>query len=141
MTSKDFTLKPVLVDNNGNKIANLTTAKTVEAGELIICDQTSEEIADPELWSPENPALYKAYTYIYENDTLLDNYETSFGFRWMEWTADKGFFLNGEHVYFIHLSGTNNTPSLLSDMARAQMKTPFTVCEKGQCYGGNMEKS
>ena len=47
---------------------------------------------------------------------------------------------NGEHVYFIHLSGTNNEPSLLSDMARMQVKTPFTVCEKGRCYGGNMEK-
>ncbi|HKM05454.1 MAG TPA: MBL fold metallo-hydrolase [Sphaerochaeta sp.] len=47
----------------------------------------------------------------------------------------------GEHVYFIHLSGTNNEPSLLSDLARLQMKVPFTVCEKGQCYGGNMEKS
>ncbi len=48
---------------------------------------------------------------------------------------------NGEHVYFIHLSGTNNEPSLLSDLARSQLKIPFTVCEKGQCYGGNMEKS
>ncbi len=43
---------------------------------------------------------------------------------------------NGEHVYFIHLSGTNNTPALLSDLARSQMKRPFTVCEKGRCYGG-----
>ncbi|MDY0289213.1 MAG: MBL fold metallo-hydrolase [Sphaerochaeta sp.] len=48
---------------------------------------------------------------------------------------------NGEHVYFIHLSGTNNEPSLLSEMARLQIKTPFTVCEKGRCYGGNMERS
>ncbi len=48
---------------------------------------------------------------------------------------------SGEHVYFIHLSGTNNEPSLLYDMARGQIKTPFTVCEKGRCYGGNMEKS
>ncbi len=48
---------------------------------------------------------------------------------------------DGEHVYFIHLSGTNNKPSLLYDMVRGQMKTPFTVCEKGQCYGGNLEKS
>lgn len=43
---------------------------------------------------------------------------------------------NGEHVYFTHLSGTNNEPSLLSDLARIQVKTSFTVCEKGQCYGG-----
>jgi hypothetical protein len=48
---------------------------------------------------------------------------------------------NGEHVYFIHLSGTNNKPSLLSDMAHEKVKIPFTVCEKGRCYGGSMEKS
>jgi len=57
----------------------------------------------------------------------------------MQFLQESGF--NGEHVYFIHLSGTNNAPSLLSDMARVQMKIPFTVCEKGQCYGGNLEKS
>ncbi|NBK20805.1 MAG: MBL fold metallo-hydrolase [Spirochaetia bacterium] len=57
----------------------------------------------------------------------------------MQFLQESGF--NGEHVYFIHLSGTNNAPSLLSDMARVQMRIPFTVCEKGQCYGGNLEKS
>lgn len=47
----------------------------------------------------------------------------------------------GEHVYFIHLSGTNNKPSLLYEMARTQVKSPFTVCEKGVCYKGDIERA
>ena len=35
---------------------------------------------------------------------LIDQYETSFGIRRFEWTADKGFFLNGEHYF---LRGAN----------------------------------
>ena len=46
----------------------------------------------------------------------------------------------GNHVYFIHLSDVNNNPSLLSDFARQKVKVPFTVCEKGKCYGGDMEQ-
>lgn len=103
-TKKDFTLKTIIVDRKGNEIAKITTAKSIKAGETIICDQTSDEIIHPELWSPENPALYNVLTYIYEDNSLLDKYETSFGFRWMRWTADKGFFLNGEHLY---LEGVN----------------------------------
>ena len=28
----------------------------------------------------------------------MDQVETQFGFRWTQWTADQGFFLNGEHT-------------------------------------------
>ena len=44
--------------------------------------------------------MYKAISTILSEKTVLDTYDTPFGFRWVEWTADKGFFLNGEHYYF-----------------------------------------
>ncbi len=51
----------------------------------------------PELWSPENPALYTAETSIYTSgDELSDIYKTTFGIRNAEFRADKGFFLNGK---------------------------------------------
>lgn len=100
----NYTLKTVIVDKNNVQVAEMETKKTIEAGELIICEQTSKEINQPELWSPDSPYLYKVRSYIYEGNFLVDNYETSFGFRWMEWTADNGFFLNGEHLY---LEGVN----------------------------------
>jgi len=29
-----------------------------------------------------------------------DTFRTPFGFRWFEWTAERGFFLDGQHLYF-----------------------------------------
>lgn len=101
---KKFSLKTLIVDEEDKLVAEMTTEKTIGVGELLICDQISTDIIQPKLWSPNSPKLYKVLTYIYENDALVDNYESTFGFRWMEWTADKGFFLNGEHLY---LEGVN----------------------------------
>jgi phosphoribosyl 1,2-cyclic phosphodiesterase len=47
---------------------------------------------------------------------------------------------HGQHVYFIHLSDTNNNPFLLEKFAGQNLSVPFTVCEKGKCYGGNVEQ-
>lgn len=47
---------------------------------------------------------------------------------------------HGQHVYFIHLSDINNNPSLLENFAAMNLSVPFTVCEKGKCYGGNVEQ-
>jgi phosphoribosyl 1,2-cyclic phosphodiesterase len=53
--------------------------------------------------------------------------------------AESGF--NGKHVYFIHLSDVNNNPTKLSEHAGKDLAVPFTVCEKGKCYAGVMERS
>ncbi len=105
--SKDdqlIVLKTLIVNKAGKQVAESTSEKMIEAGQKIFCEQTSNEILHPELWSPNSPNLYKVLTYIYHNDILVDNYESTLGFRWVEWTADKGFFLNGEHLY---LEGIN----------------------------------
>ncbi len=54
----------------------------------------------PSLWSPENPALYKAISKVYEGNTLKDEYTTTFGIRSIEIIPDKGFFLNGKLTKF-----------------------------------------
>lgn len=50
------------------------------------------------LWEPENPHLYKVVTRLYEGETLLDEEETTIGFRSLTFDAEKGFFLNDKHV-------------------------------------------
>jgi beta-galactosidase len=44
--------------------------------------------------------MYVAVTHVEEDGREVDRYETPFGFRWIKWTAEDGFFLNGEHYYF-----------------------------------------
>ena len=50
------------------------------------------------LWELENPRLYKIYTRLYEGEVLLDEEETTIGFRSLAFDAEKGFFLNDKHV-------------------------------------------
>jgi len=103
-TSKKFSLKTVITDGNNNQVAEMLAEQTVGANQTLDIEQVSEKIKQPKLWSPDSPNLYQATTSIYQDDILVDQYETQFGFKWVEWTADKGFFLNGEHLY---LEGVN----------------------------------
>ena len=57
-------------------------------------------VDNPQLWSPESPALYKAVSKIYVDNQLADTYTTRFGIRSIEYVADKGFYLNGKHRKF-----------------------------------------
>lgn len=50
------------------------------------------------LWSIETPALYTLVTELYQNDILLDSYETLFGIRDIRFDPDEGFFLNGKNM-------------------------------------------
>ena len=59
-----------------------------------------------DLWSPSNPALYKAVTTLSSADGKeLDRYTTTFGIRKLQYIPEKGFFLNGEPTKF---RGVNN---------------------------------
>lgn len=98
-SAANFKIKTVIVDANNKQIAEMISDESIAAGATKKVNHLSDEINKPALWSPDAPNLYQALTYIYENDMLVDHFESTFGFRWTEWTADKGFFLNGEHLY------------------------------------------
>lgn len=54
------------------------------------------KISNPELWSVENPSIYKAVTLISEGGVELDQLVTPFGIRTFDFTSAKGFSLNGK---------------------------------------------
>lgn len=86
---------------DGKIVASHKSTTTVAKGKVEIVKQELKAIKKPELWSPETPSLYKAITTIYHDGKAIDSYETPFGIRKFEWTADKGFLLNGEHYYLL----------------------------------------
>lgn len=94
-----YRLQTRILDCNGKNVATVETTETVAAGGKKIFMQLTNPVDYPALWSPQHPNLYTAVSLVYHNDRLIDSLETSFGFRWFEWTADKGFFLNGDHFY------------------------------------------
>lgn len=54
----------------------------------------------PQLWSPDTPVLYTARTRIERDGEVLDEYDTRFGIRTLEYIPEKGFFLNGRPTKF-----------------------------------------
>ncbi|MGQ3055238.1 MAG: glycoside hydrolase family 2 TIM barrel-domain containing protein, partial [Roseateles sp.] len=90
-----------IVDARGALVGRLPEARLrVPAGQTLMATQRSAPIPRPALWTPETPHLYRAVTRLVVAGRATDRFETEFGFRWTQWTADRGFFLNGQHRYF-----------------------------------------
>ena len=104
LAPKQATIESTILDPAGQRVQTLRAAQTIAAGQTALVEQLSEPMSAPQLWSPATPVLYSVQTVIYDGENPVDSYETPLGIRWFEWTPDRGFFLNGEHLY---LHGSN----------------------------------
>lgn len=99
-----YRLQTTLLSPEGKVLASVENEEMVPAHGHKIFTQSTEKILAPKLWSPSSPILYKVVSKLYDGNRLLDEDVTEMGFRWFQWTADSGFFLNGKHLY---LHGAN----------------------------------
>ncbi|MEO8368032.1 MAG: sugar-binding domain-containing protein [Candidatus Solibacter sp.] len=92
-----LTLKTVLYSASGVVAGQASASVSLKPGESI---ETQQEITvgKPALWSPESPRLYRAVTRVMSGANALDEVTTPFGIRMIEWSAEKGFLLNGAAV-------------------------------------------
>ena len=90
-------VKTTVLNKNGEKAAEIETPVEIIKDSV---NEVSQEVSvkNPELWSVENPNLYKAVTSIKYNNTLCDDYTTTFGIRTFYFDIAKGFFLNGKNM-------------------------------------------
>ncbi|MEL0456065.1 sugar-binding domain-containing protein [Flavobacteriaceae bacterium SZ-1-7] len=93
-TDKSFRLVSSILNQD-----NLVVAETISEGQIgknnsKIAVQNFE-VLTPNLWDTKHPYLYKIQTKVYENNKLVDDYETPLGFRYFNFDAEKGFSLNG----------------------------------------------
>jgi beta-galactosidase len=98
-------LASVIVDAAGQEIISMPPAEVniPPDSEQSITQSTS--VASPTLWSLENPYLYGMVSRVSVNGNLSDQYKTPFGIRTIRWDPNKGFLLNGKHVF---IQGTAN---------------------------------
>ncbi len=93
-------LHTLLLSPKGRIIERMVADTVLPARSTVLLRQSSNPVQNPQLWSPEHPVQYQIVSRLYKKRYLLDETSDLFGFRWFEWTADKGFFLNGRHYYF-----------------------------------------
>jgi len=99
-TVKSVLLKTSVLDTKGKTVAQMESTQSIAPGATNVFDQTCAPVPNPKLWSPENPILYSVKTVVLDGRKPVDDYTSPLGFRWFKFTADQGFFLNGEHYYF-----------------------------------------
>ena len=58
--------------------------------------RTTLNLSKPNLWSPENPYIYKVRTRLFRNHQIVDEVVTKVGVRTVSVSKDGGFQLNGE---------------------------------------------
>lgn len=104
LTDRSFAVKQVIRNEKGKEIALSTTSQVVLKSGETQDYALNLSVPAPNLWSPETPYLYQLVTSIISSDTLVDNYETTFGIRTIRFDANEGFFLNGKHLF---LKGSN----------------------------------
>jgi beta-galactosidase len=104
--TKRLQIITTIADKSGNKIATQQTEVKSSAAQKISFSQSFKSIVKPNLWSPEDPYLYTVISALVDADTKqqLDLISNPLGFRWYEFTADKGFFLNGKPYKLIGAS-------------------------------------
>ena len=129
----NITLKQTVFPKGGKTdaaIGTVTTAsKSIAAGAS--ADVTSTIIAaSPKLWSIKNPNLYTVRTEVLNGDTVLDTYDTEYGFRWTGFDATSGFSLNGEKVKLKGVSMHHDQGSLGAVANRRAIERQVEILQK-----------
>lgn len=104
--SKAIILIHKIIAPNGQVVVQETTKIKLSASKDVTINNKPIFLNLPQLWSPETPNLYKISTTVVDATSKKNIHETqnSFGIRWFEFTADKGFFINGKSTKLIGAS-------------------------------------
>lgn len=154
-TAIDFRSSPVtaqitseitLTESNGNvTIRQYYMPKNTAAGQgswNLLCEQTvsadtncdkeiplTAAITDPLLWDTEEANLYILKTQLYQDNTLLDETETTFGIREAVFKKD-GFYLNGRKLRIRGLNRHQSFPYVGYAMPKSMQRLDADLLKK-----------
>lgn len=107
--SEDVKISSLILNESGENKTATFTAEIYDSENKLVTTKSLEtkvnsgkeepvvlniQISDAKKWSPETPNLYKAVLSVSDGETT-DRYSTKFGIRTIEFSAEKGFLLNG----------------------------------------------
>ena len=94
-----------ILDPSGKTVATAEASEQTIAADGSTAFTATAQLASPALWSVDEPNLYTAIVTVEAGGKPRDAERVQFGVRTAEFTADKGFFLNGKSI---KIQGTCN---------------------------------
>jgi beta-galactosidase len=95
MTSRTVELETTLTSPEGKIIGVMATKIMLRPGESKTVKQ-KKTVANPKLWAPESPCLYKINFRVKEGKATIDGGMVRAGIRKTEFRGKDGFYLNGK---------------------------------------------
>ncbi|MEI6142919.1 MAG: glycoside hydrolase family 2 TIM barrel-domain containing protein [Mariniphaga sp.] len=118
---KDYEVEFSVLDRE-NKIVSTQTMANINNDKVIY----NVGIENPHLWNGvKDPYLYKTLTVLKKNGKETDRIEENIGLRYFYVDADKGFFLNGEHLKLRGVCRHQDWDSLASALTEKNHLTDF----------------
>lgn len=99
--AREITVINRVIDAQGLVVLKLTQTQHISAGQQGIYRQIGGIEKDAQLWSIEDPYLYRVNTLVYEGQKVLDGIEQNMGIRKFEHHPREGFLLNGKPIKLI----------------------------------------
>ena len=97
-------VRHVLTDAEGREVAATGAETLALLPKQTATSRLAMSVSAPHLWDTGDPYLYKVVTTVECGGIVTDRYETVIGIRDAEFTADRGFILNGKPL---KLKGVN----------------------------------
>jgi beta-galactosidase len=95
--TENISLQTKIIDAENKEVAFNTTDQKITLSSI----QTAEQkliITNPKLWSVDKPQQYTAITKLFKGKQLLDEVQTKFGIRSIQFNAATGFWLNDKNI-------------------------------------------
>jgi beta-galactosidase len=98
-----FEIRQEILDPDGKVVAKGSASVELNSQKSQEPQPQKLKVTNPRLWSPDTPVRYRIRTTLLEGERTWDVTEVPLGFRWFNFDANKGFFLNGQRL---QLQGT-----------------------------------
>ncbi|MCC8114698.1 MAG: hypothetical protein LIP03_12075 [Bacteroidales bacterium] len=107
-------VKNTIYSPTGETVATLSKKVKLPASAVAVPVDMTFQIANPDLWSPSNPALYTLVIEVCDprSGKPYASHSEQFGCRWYSFDPDKGFYLNGQPLKLIGTNRHQDYPGL-----------------------------
>ena len=105
LTTSKGTIYSFVTDRNGKQIAKTSEQNFTLSVNGKTTVKQNISLNNANLWSLENPYLYKIVSVVKQENQIIDKKKVNFGIKTVRFDANEGFFLNGKHI---KIQGTNN---------------------------------
>ena len=124
----DAVLRQTVIDSNGRVCASAETELVLSKDVQNVTRTLPAFI--PLLWSPETPNLYTLKTELIKDDITVDKVIERIGYKTIEFTTDKGLFLNGEHYKLLGTCIHHDMGALGSAVNKTAIRRQFEILKE-----------